>query len=122
MTVRDMLLSPVAPPALRAALYQVAAGLPGVRFLGAETDRLGRHGLAVGLSHGDDTHARASEVMVFDPDTGLLLQSEERALDPVQWGLPASMKDVVVGWTVWAQAAVVDGTGVRPDGTHADLR
>jgi hypothetical protein len=121
VTVRDMLLSPVSPPALRAALYQVAAGLPGVRYLGTTTDRLGRDGVAVGLSHGDDTHARATEVMVFDPRTGLLLQSEERADDPAQWGLPASAKGALVGWTVWVRSAVVDGVGVRPDGSHADL-
>jgi len=59
--------------------------------------------------------------MVFDPTSGLLLQSEERADDPAQWGLPASAKGTLVGWTVWVRSAVVDGVGVRPDGSHADL-
>ncbi len=121
VTVQDMLGSPVSPPALRSALYQVAAGLPGVQYLGTTTDRLGRTGIAVGLAHGDDGHARASEVMVFDQRTGLLLQTEERALDPAQYGLPASLKGAVVGWTVWVQSGVVDGLGLRPDGSRADL-
>ncbi len=121
VTVRDLLLSPVCPPAVRSALYQVAAGVPGVRYLGDTVDRLGRHGVAVGLSHGDDTHARTTEVMVFDPRTGLLMQSEQRADDPAQWGLPAADRDAVVGWTVWVRSAVVDGVGARPDGSHADL-
>jgi hypothetical protein len=121
VTVRDLLLAPVCPAGVRSALYQVAASVPGVRYLGEETDRSGRHGVAVGLSHGDDSHARSTEVMVFDPRTGLLLQSEERADDPSQWGLPAADKGAVVGWTLWVSSAVVDGVGVRPDGSHADL-
>jgi hypothetical protein len=121
VTVRDMLASPVSPPALRAALYQVAAGLPGVEYLGPTKDRLGRRGIAVALSHGDDAHARTREVMIFDPTTGLLLQTEERATDPVQWGLPASMTDQVVGWQVWERSGVAAGVGVRPDGSHANL-
>jgi hypothetical protein len=108
-------------PALRAALYQVAASLPGVEYLGPTTDRLGRHGVAVALSHGDAGHARSRDVMVFDPTTGLLLQTEERAVDPAQFGLPASMKDAVVGWEVWVRSGVVDAVGRRPDGTRADL-
>jgi hypothetical protein len=122
VTVRDMLASPVSPPALRAALYQVAAGLPGVEYLGPTSDRLGRRGIAVALSHGDATHARTREVMIFDPDTGLLLQTEQLAIDPVQWGLPASMTGQVVGWAVWERSGVVDAVGLRPDGSRADLR
>jgi hypothetical protein len=121
VTVRDMLISPVSSQGLRAALYQVAANVPGVRYLGSATDRLGRHGIAVGLSHGDDQHARSTEVMIFDPQTGLPLQSEQRADDPAQWGLPASMTGAVVGWTVWVRSGVVDAVGVRPDGSRADV-
>ncbi len=121
VTVRDMLLSPISPPALRAALYQVAASLPGVEYLGTTTDRLGRSGVAVALPHGDATHARTREVMIFDPKTGLLLESAQIALDPAQYGLPASMKGAVVEWDLWVQSGVVDGIGVRPDASRADL-
>ena len=117
MTVRDMLLSPVSPPALRAALYQVAAGCRASSTSARPPTGSAARGVAVSLAHGDDGHARASEVMIFDEKTGLLLQTEERALDPAQYGLPASMKGAVVGWTVWVQSGVVDGVGVRPDGS-----
>jgi hypothetical protein len=41
-----------APPAIRSALFQVMKLLPGVQDLGPATDRLGRHGIAVGLDTG----------------------------------------------------------------------
>jgi hypothetical protein len=121
VTVGDMLLSPVSPPALRSALYQVAAGLPGVEYLGPTKDRLGRSGIAVALSHGDSTHAHLREVMVFDERTGLLLQTEQRATDPVADGLPAGMAGKAVSWTLYEQSAVVDGVGLLPDGTRVSL-
>jgi len=121
VAVQDMLLSPVAPPALRAALYQVAAGLPGVEYVGQVTDALGRTGTAVALTHGDDSHARGRMEMVFDENTGLLLERQEVALDPAQWGLPSSMRDAVVSRTLWEQSAVVPGDGVRPDGSTVAL-
>ncbi|SEG48840.1 hypothetical protein SAMN05216223_105454 [Actinacidiphila yanglinensis] len=45
-TVGDLLASP-APPRVRAALFRVAARLPGVHVVGPATDGSGRHGTAV---------------------------------------------------------------------------
>jgi hypothetical protein len=45
--VGDLLRETAASPALRAALFKVAAGIPGVRLLGTVTDSDGRSGTAI---------------------------------------------------------------------------
>jgi hypothetical protein len=66
--VGDLIRESPAPPALRRALFDVAAGLPGVHSLGSVTDALGRP--AVGLE-------RDGQVYDFDATTGALLQEDE---------------------------------------------
>jgi hypothetical protein len=51
--IADRLLFASTSPALRSALYRVIAHLPGVQLLGWQTDRLGRRGIAVALSHAE---------------------------------------------------------------------
>jgi hypothetical protein len=68
-----------APPALRAALYRVIEQLPGVTSLGPVTDRLGRHGIGVGLVH-DGTR----QELIFDPATSTALESAIVAVGPRQ--------------------------------------
>ncbi|MGW5548497.1 CU044_5270 family protein, partial [Streptomyces sp. NPDC003998] len=51
VTVGELLASP-APPKVRAALFRMAAQLPGVRVAGPATDSTGRHGTAVERSDG----------------------------------------------------------------------
>jgi len=53
-----------APPALREALFKVAASIPGVKVTGRYTDSLGRTGTALRLG---------SYTMVVDPANGLIL-------------------------------------------------
>jgi hypothetical protein len=62
--VGDLLRESPAPPALREALYEVAAGIPGVKLVGHYKDALGRTGTAV---------ERDGETLVFDPANGQLL-------------------------------------------------
>ncbi|GGJ37214.1 CU044_5270 family protein [Streptomyces brasiliensis] len=71
--VGDLLLSP-APPKLRAALYRVAADLPGVRLVGKVTDSTGRHGTAVERAAG-----KIVVRYIVDPDDGTLLETVIRA-------------------------------------------
>ncbi len=61
--------------ALRAALYRVIESLPGVQNLGPATDRLGRHGQAVGLVAGG-----AREELIFDPASTVVLEEETVAV------------------------------------------
>jgi hypothetical protein len=64
VTVGDLLRESPASPALRKALYDVAAGIPGVRLVGNMKDRLGRTGVGV---------ERDGETLLIDPATGRLL-------------------------------------------------
>lgn len=63
-TVGDLLRESPAPPALREALYEVAASIPGVKLVGNYKDALGRTGAAV---------ERDGETLVIDPSNGRLL-------------------------------------------------
>jgi hypothetical protein len=66
--VGDLLRESPAPPALRKALYDVAAGIPGVHLTGKVTDTLGRAGTGV---------ERGGETLVIDPADGALLADNE---------------------------------------------
>ncbi len=65
-----MLLSTPLPAEVRAAIYRVAATLPGVRYDGHAKDALGRAGIAVAIG----TRAHGMQ-MIFNPTTGALLQT-----------------------------------------------
>lgn len=62
--VLDQLTETPAPPALREALFKVAAGIHGVKVTGHYTDSLGRTGTALQLGF---------YTMVVDPASGLIL-------------------------------------------------
>jgi hypothetical protein len=68
--------------AVRGAAYQVLAGLPGVRALGAVKDQRGRAGQAVATRerHGDQGTFEVR--LIFDPNTGAPLAREYRAVAP----------------------------------------
>jgi hypothetical protein len=66
--VGDLLRESPASPALREALYEVAANIPGVEVKGHYTDALGRTGIAV---------ERGGEILVVDPSNGQLLADIE---------------------------------------------
>ena len=62
MTV--LLCETPAPPALREALFKVAAGIPGVKVTGSSKDALGRTGTALTLG---------ATTIVIDPSSGVVL-------------------------------------------------
>src|SRR5919108_5016243 len=66
--IGDLLRETYAPPKLRAALYQVAAELPGVELLGTVRDEAGRKGIGVGYTDGGERHE-----LIFDRKTSVLL-------------------------------------------------
>ena len=63
--VGDLLRESPAPPALRKALWEVAARIPGIELVGAVTDHAGRAGVAV---------ERGDQRYVLDPSDGRLLE------------------------------------------------
>jgi hypothetical protein len=95
-------------PALRAALYEVAARIPDVELVGEVTDRTGRRGIAVAR---DDEVRRIRYTFVFDPVTSVLLAEEQSVLDGNWFGYPAG---TVIGHSTYLVTTVVGGLGERP--------
>jgi hypothetical protein len=74
----DLLRQPLAPPDLRAALYQVIARLPGIDVLGPTTDPIGRQGVAVGITT-RESGTLERWVLIFNAETSAVL-AEQRLL------------------------------------------
>lgn len=68
--IGDLLREDPVPPRVRAALYLVAARIPGIRMLGLTHDGIGRPALAVAL---DNSFSQLREELLFDPRTAKLL-------------------------------------------------
>lgn len=111
--VGELLRETGAPPALRAALFKVAASIPGVRILGRITDRLGRTGIVVayrsrmppGMYHG----LYGLNELIFAPKTSALLD-EQTVL-----GDPKAHTTVIISWTEYIATGVVRSvTAVAP--------
>ncbi|MFC4033341.1 hypothetical protein ACFO3J_17860 [Streptomyces polygonati] len=76
-TVTDLLATSPASPKLRAALYRVLATTPGIRLDGAARDSRGRKGTSISVTYNEQfgpATARATEQLLIDPRTGVLLQ------------------------------------------------
>lgn len=94
-----------APPALRAALFRVLERLPGVQALGPATDRLGRHGIAVGLT----TDGTRNE-LIFNPRTSRALQEGQVAVPPRQDGNNHLPPGTVLSYVLNVSAGVVSSS------------
>jgi hypothetical protein len=107
--LRDtMLRYMTATPAQRAALYEVAARIPGVELVGRVTDPIGRTGVAVAMASTDDG---LRHMLVLDPDTGELLAEEQRVLEENEFGYAAG---TLIGYATYLTSAVVDSSHERP--------
>jgi RNA polymerase sigma-70 factor (ECF subfamily) len=91
--VGDFMRESDVPPVIRAALYQAAALIPGVRLLGSQTDQAGQTGLGVGFYRG----GRLWSELIFNQGTGALLA--EQYFDP---------SGKLVAWTAYLRQAIVD--------------
>lgn len=98
VVIGDFLRETVAPPEVRAALYEVAATLPGVQLLGEMTDHAGRVGIGVAMADGE-----FQEVLIFDPATSSLLEHQTVGLEaygdhrpPVLWGYATCIESSIV--------------------------
>ncbi|HEY7946707.1 MAG TPA: CU044_5270 family protein [Acidimicrobiales bacterium] len=108
--IGDLLRETDASPALRSALYQVAAGLPGVEVLGTVADHAGRSGIGLAeVNHGDEHE------LIFDPTTSALIGEQDKVVGP------GSDEPVgtVVGWATYLQSTVVDSTTSTGPGNPA---
>lgn len=120
--IGEMLQGTYASPALRAALYEVAANLPGVEYVGHVTDGVGRDGLAVAYPH-----SGIRDEMIFDPNTAQLLGRSSVLENPDEAEVlvgPDTAPGTVIAYagdagtivdsTVFLVSGVVDSTRARP--------
>jgi hypothetical protein len=105
--VGDSLRETTATPEQRAALYAVAAMIPGVELLGPTVDPAGRRGVAVAM---DDNARHIRQTLVIDPATSRLLAEQAIAL-PGAREFPAGTR---IESAVYLQTAVVDSMQQRP--------
>jgi hypothetical protein len=97
-----------------AALYRLAAQLPGVRQLGPTTDSLGRAGVTLGIDEGSSRLA-----LTIDPSSGRLLERSQTkiASDSLDAQVP-------IGTVTWRETVlatdIVPALAARPDGTQLD--
>jgi hypothetical protein len=106
--VGDYLRETNVTPRQRAALYEVAARIPGVELVGRVRDPAGRPGVAVAMEHPSDG---TRETLVIDPETGILLAEEDVTLAKNFYGYPAG---TVVGHSTYLVTRMVDAVGSRP--------
>jgi RNA polymerase sigma-70 factor (ECF subfamily) len=91
--VGDYMREADVPPAIRAALYNAAALIPGVKLLGTQTDPTGQAGLGVGYPY---DNGQIHSELIFDQQTGRLLAEEyfDQTGRLVDWNAYTSQKIV----------------------------
>jgi hypothetical protein len=105
VVVGDLLREQTAPPQVRAALYKVAASIPGVELVGQVHDRAGRQGVAVAKTS-TYTGVKRRHVLIFDPRTSALLAEEDVILEPVSW-IDAT-PPLVIGYATYLESGIVE--------------
>lgn len=104
--VGDLLRETDASPALRAALFQVAAAIPGVQQLGTVTDHSGRSGVGVAFVSGGTRHE-----LIFDPTDSTLMGEQDIVLDASVAHEPAG---TLADWAVYLSSDVVNSDTTGP--------
>jgi hypothetical protein len=103
--IGDSLRETAATPAQRAALYQVAARLPGIELLSPVKDSAGRDGVAVAMTADGVRHT-----LIFDPATSALLAEEQIAVENIR-NYPAGTR---IGYSTYLVHAIVDSQTATP--------
>lgn len=104
----SVLLQAGSSPDLRAALYEMVAGIDGVQLAGRARDPLGRTGTGVSIES-DYSGAPTRETLIFDPDTSQPLARVERLLEPQDW-----IEGRLLGYSVLEQSGRVGSVEARP--------
>lgn len=94
--------------AQQAALYEVAARIPGIELIGPVTDPAGRKGVAVAMANRSDG---LRHTLVIDPATGMLLSEEQRTLQNNFHGYP---EGTVVGHSTLLERKILPAGAPRP--------
>ena len=108
--IGDMLRGTYLPSALRAAIYELTAELPGVELLGEVEDPVGRPG--IGIAFTDERRGTTHE-LIFDPETSALLGERDSLARSGAYGFEAP-PGTPVGYAAYLESKVVDSVGERP--------
>jgi hypothetical protein len=101
--IGDLLRETYVRPALRAAIFAVAKGIPGVRLLGTVTDQVGRTGIGLAYVHAFPAQREiVKSVLVFDPKTSKMI-AEETFVTDTKTG-----KTTLNSWTDYLKSGVVN--------------
>lgn len=100
--IGDALRENYTTPAQRSALFEVAARLPGIVYVGDVTDSAGRAGVAVAM---DEPHNSIRDVLVFGRADYTFLGEEETSLAGNSFGYPAG---TVIGHATYLEQSIVD--------------
>lgn len=112
--IGDLLRQGYLPSAVRAALYEAAAELPGVESLGEVEDPVGRPGLGVAFSDRGSRHE-----LILDPATSALLGERETLLGTDAYGFDAPA-GTTIGWAAYLEQKVLGSVGTdAPAGAGA---
>jgi hypothetical protein len=102
--VGDLLRETDAPPALRAALFEVASQIPGVVLVGSVSTPTGQHGTALAFVKGTSGDWQERDELVFDPTTSALVATEDLSFNT------ATGASKLITWTSYLTSVVVDST------------
>jgi len=108
--IGDLLRYQPIPAKVRAALYLVAARIPGIQMLGLTHDGIGRPALAVALN---DTFTRTRDELLFDPHTTVLLGENSVVVvkpTPIYHVKPGTVHT----GTTYITSGIVERIGQRP--------
>ncbi len=109
--IGDLLRETDAPPALRSALFEVAATLPGIEELGTVTDHSGRSGVGVAFVSGGVRHE-----LIFNPNDASLMGEQDVVVDATASHEPVG---TVADWAVYLASSVVDSDGASSSSSPA---
>jgi hypothetical protein len=109
---------------LRAALYRVIAHLPGVQLLGWQTDRIGRRGIAVTIAHVEVGDEGTRAVLLFDPATSDVLQTQLIQVVPLREGdnTPPLPAGTVLRYMTFISRGIVNSIDALPGGGRLPYR
>lgn len=115
--VGDMLREAYLDPAVRAALYEVTAELPGVELLGEVEDSVGRPGTGVAFT---DRERGTRHELIFDPQTSALLGERATLTGTRELYDFSAPPGTAIGYVAYLESRVVDSVGAgAPRGAGA---
>lgn len=105
--IGDMLRETYLPPAVRAAIYELTAELPGVELLGEVRDPVGRPGTGIAFT---DRKRGTRQELIFDPDDSTLLGERVSIVRSGAFGFDAE-PGTPIGYAAYLESKVVDSVG-----------